>query len=71
LYYTPIAFLVAVVVGVIVSGITGWQKPEALEPALLSPLIRGRFAKNTKVRLFIFLMDKNLIYLVLKFVHNN
>ncbi|XP_059470404.1 sodium-coupled monocarboxylate transporter 2-like [Neocloeon triangulifer] len=48
LYYSPIAFLVTIVIGVIVSGITGFQKPESLDPELLSSLIRGRVKRHIK-----------------------
>ncbi|XP_065338860.1 sodium-coupled monocarboxylate transporter 2-like [Cloeon dipterum] len=49
LYYSPIAFVVTIVVGVIVSGLTGWEKPASLDPSLLSPIIRGRFKRRLKV----------------------
>jgi hypothetical protein len=49
LYYTPISCLLTIVVGIIVSGLTGWQKPEELDPMLLSPLIRDKIFKKNKV----------------------
>jgi hypothetical protein len=53
LYYTPIAFFISIIVGVIVSGITGWQKPQELEPALLAPIIRRKIFDTKKVCSFL------------------
>jgi hypothetical protein len=50
MYYTPIAFFVTIIIGVIVSGISGWKKPETLDPALISPLIRARIFRGEKAR---------------------
>ncbi|CAB3362061.1 Hypothetical predicted protein [Cloeon dipterum] len=49
LYYTPIAYIVTMIVGVIVSGLTGWEKIENVDPALLSTLIRNRVKRHVKV----------------------
>ncbi|XP_065339982.1 sodium-coupled monocarboxylate transporter 2-like [Cloeon dipterum] len=43
LYYAPIAYLVTMVVGVIISGLTGWQKLDKIDPELLSPWITSIF----------------------------
>lgn len=50
LYYTPISCILTIIVGIIVSGVTGWQKPSDLDPMLLSPLIRDKFFKKKNVR---------------------
>jgi hypothetical protein len=50
LYYTPISCLLTIIVGIIVSGLTGWQKPDELDPMLISPLIRNKIFKKKKVK---------------------
>lgn len=54
LWYSTIGFVVTIVAGLIISGLTGFQNPEDVDPDLLSPPVRNlldSLPNNLKERL--------------------